>query len=246
MERQFIRYCERGLDTSFWAEPANAVSNAGFIIAGVLCLLEILRQRPEQRGWMAAVLSLLIIIIGIGSFLFHTFATRWAGAADVIPIVLFMLLAVYASVRRLVGAPVWLSLLAVPGFIGLLFLAFQFRCSIEGVSFGGPVGTPCFGGSIGYAPALLMLLGIGGALAAMGRPAGPRLLAAGAVFAVSLTARTLDKQMCDLFIIGGYPLGAHFLWHLLNAVTLYLTATAVIRYGGKTHTDNVKMAAATP
>ncbi|MBX2856540.1 MAG: ceramidase [Rhodobacteraceae bacterium] len=246
MERQFIRYCERGLDASFWAEPANAVSNAGFIIAGMLCLLEILRQPPNQRGWMATALSALIIVIGIGSFLFHTYATRWAGAADVIPIVLFMLLAVYASFRRLLGAPVWASLLAVPGFIGLLFLAFQFRCSIEGVSFGGQVGTPCFGGSIGYAPALLMLLSIGGVLTAMGRAAGPRLMAAGAVFAVSLTARTLDKQMCDLLLVGGYPLGAHFIWHLLNSVTLYLTATAMSRYGGKTHTNPVKTTDSAP
>ena len=41
---------------------------------------------------------------------------------------------------------------------------------------------------------------------------------------VSLTLRTLDEPLC-----GAWPIGTHFLWHLLNAVTLWLVSAAIIR-----------------
>jgi hypothetical protein len=52
--------------------------------------------------------------------------------------------------------------------------------------------------------------------------AGQRLLAAALVFALSLTARSLDLSACTLS-----PIGTHFLWHVLNAVVLYLITTAL-------------------
>src|SRR5436190_1310776 len=46
------------------------------------------------------------------------------------------------------------------------------------------------------------------------------------VFAVSLTARTLDGPLC-----GRLPIGTHYIWHTLNGVVLYLvTYAAVIRW----------------
>jgi hypothetical protein len=47
-------------------------------------------------------------------------------------------------------------------------------------------------------------------------PATARGLVAGAaILIVSLTFRTLDEPLC-----GAFPLGTHFLWHVLNAVML--------------------------
>jgi hypothetical protein len=44
------------------------------------------------------------------------------------------------------------------------------------------------------------------------------------VFLLSFTARTLDAQVCTAF-----PVGTHFLWHLLNALLLYiLVRTAIV------------------
>jgi hypothetical protein len=37
------------------------------------------------------------------------------------------------------------------------------------------------------------------------------------IFMVSLALRIVDLDICDAF-----PLGTHFLWHVLNAVLLYL------------------------
>ncbi|MEV7092760.1 hypothetical protein AB0M80_07920 [Amycolatopsis sp. NPDC051045] len=47
---------------------------------------------------------------------------------------------------------------------------------------------------------------------------------AGAIFALSLSLRALDRDVCDYV-----PAGTHFLWHLLNGVALYLVSRAAIR-----------------
>ncbi|PID37237.1 MAG: hypothetical protein CR993_01205 [Rhodobacterales bacterium] len=76
-------YCER-TDPSFWAEPWNAASNAAFILAGLWGLYE-----AKKRGQMVPVviaLCTLVLCVGIGSFLFHTYANVWSGFADTGPI----------------------------------------------------------------------------------------------------------------------------------------------------------------
>ena len=79
---KIFNYCERGGNPAFWAEPLNAVSNAAFIIAALLATREYFSRPSGQRGIAEAGLILLVYVIGIGSFLFHTYATRWAAIAD--------------------------------------------------------------------------------------------------------------------------------------------------------------------
>ncbi|MEL6317863.1 MAG: hypothetical protein AAFR16_09545, partial [Pseudomonadota bacterium] len=170
-------------------------------------------------GGSALLLALPVLAaaIGIGSFLFHTYAERWAGIADVAPIAVFMLTGVYIVFRRLFEAPIWASWLATAGFVGLM-IALPAASRALGLG---------LGAGAGYAPALLTLLGAGGVLALQGRPGGRDLFAAGAVFTASLTLRTLDLPLCDATAIGaGEPIGLHFLWHILNAVTLFLVIRA--------------------
>ena len=88
----------------------------------------------------------------------------------------------------------------------------------------------CLNGSERYLPALATMLLIGLLLAVKKHPAAPSILAAGLIFAVSITFRSLDREICDALSPGGYMLGSHFLWHLLNAVTLYLLTRAAIRH----------------
>jgi ribosomal protein S18 acetylase RimI-like enzyme len=77
----------------------------------------------------------------------------------------------------------------------------------------------------GYLPALLGLLGVAvGLWLRRGvRRYGTWLLWAAGVFAVSLTARTLDRPLCT-----DIPVGTHFVWHILNAVVLFLVGYAVL------------------
>jgi hypothetical protein len=46
---------------------------------------------------------------------------------------------------------------------------------------------------------------------------------AGAVFALSLSLRAVDRDVCDYV-----PVGTHFLSHLLNGVVLYLVARTMV------------------
>ena len=222
MSEKIFNYCERGLDPSFWAEPLNAITNGAFIVASLFLFRAILSRPAVRDDLLVHFLALTVAAIGVGSFLFHTFAERWAGAADVIPIMIFMLTAVFATMIRLFRTPIWGGLLMVLGFVGLMYASFQLRPLIGG-------GT--IGQSLGYAPALLMLFVHGAILSWMGRPAGSWLLAAALVFTVSLTTRSIDRGYCEMFTIDGHVVGSHFVWHLLNGVTLYLTTMAFVRHG---------------
>jgi hypothetical protein len=81
---------------------------------------------------------------------------------------------------------------------------------------------PLLRGSAAYVPALGVMLLVGAAMVARRHAAAPFVLAAGAVFCLSLTLRTLDLPLC-----GRVPVGTHFWWHLLNAVTLGLLLFAL-------------------
>ena len=85
-------------------------------------------------------------------------------------------------------------------------------------------------GSVAYLPAFAGLAGLGAYLFAQAFPAGRWLIAAAAVFLVSLTFRTIDLMVCTCL-----PTGTHWAWHGLNAVVLFLALTSAIRYGMNTY-----------
>lgn len=207
-------YCER-LGPGPWAEPLNAVTNLAFIVAG-LCLIASLRHAdPAARRDPGALgLTALVFAIGVGSGLFHTFATRWAVMADVVPIALFILLYMYLALRRLVALPLWACALGVTIVLVLTV--------VMPLGFGFSVST--------YGVALVAMLGVGGFLQVVRRhPAGPGILIAAGVFAVSLGFRTADLPLC-----AALPTGTHFVWHILNAVVLYSLTRTMIRHGRQT------------
>lgn len=194
-------YCERMSD-AFWAEPFNAVTNFAFLISAYL-LARQLKGSGDVAAW---ILTLLVAMIGVGSFLFHTSATRWAAAADVLPIMLFMLCAVAIGLRRRFDLPVQA---AAMGTIGFLLVS-----SMIGFS---PLAAILPAGSVGYLPALFVIALFALFLTRRGDEFAGFFTIATLVFAVSLTLRSLDQSMCSAL-----PIGTHFGWHVLNAVTLYL------------------------
>jgi hypothetical protein len=70
-------------------------------------------------------------------------------------------------------------------------------------------------GSVGYLPALAALIAV--ALTARERSTRHNLGLAAVIFAISLAFRTVDIAICPQFL-----LGTHFIWHILNAVLLYV------------------------
>lgn len=206
-------YCER-VDFTFWSEPVNAVTNIAFIIAALICLNMTVRRDREEFYTFA--LCAMLAIIGIGSFLFHTFATRWAGAADVLPILIFILLYVYAATRRYLGMGHVSAGLAV---IGAMLFSSAFPGLWNSV-------LPSINGSEAYVSTLLIIIGYAIVLARKGHPAATGLFATAAVLSLSLTFRSIDPVVCDAL-----PVGTHFLWHTLNGLLLGIALGTFIRHG---------------
>lgn len=206
-------YCER-LDASFWAEPVNAITNLSFLIAAYIAAREIRSEGRIDLG--KALLVALMIAIGIGSFLFHTFGTSWAALADVLPITLFIMAFLALVLRRGFDLKWW--------WAGALTLAFL-PLSNAIVAGGRAVAGGLLGSSVGYLPAFTALLVCGLLLARRSSDLGPALLIATGLFAVSLTFRTLDLPLCSAF-----PLGTHFVWHILNGVLLGYLVVSLSRH----------------
>ncbi len=195
--RQIDGYCER-VGPDYWAEPVNAVTNAAFV------LVALWMWRRSAGVPMARVLSVVLGLIGIGSYLFHTHAQVWSAIADVAPIGAFILIYIFAVNRDVWGMrTVWAvgaTALFVP-YAALTVPLFQY--------------LPVLGVSAGYVPVPVLIL-IYAALLWRRAPRLARGFALGAVILlVSLTARSVDDALCTQL-----PLGTHFLWHILNAVML--------------------------
>jgi hypothetical protein len=194
---QLDGYCER-LGPGFWAEPVNAVTNAAFMIVAVLLWP---RTRDEA---LARLLAAILFAIGVGSFLFHTLATRWAAAVDVAAILLFILTYVFAANRHVWGWPVWAAALGTAAVIPWTAALTRLFAAL-----------PFFTISAYYWPVVLLIL-VYAALAWRRHPATARgWLLGAALLCLSLAFRSVDEGLCDRL-----PLGTHFLWHLLNALML--------------------------
>jgi hypothetical protein len=198
-------YCER-TSAAFWAEPVNALTNAAFLLAAIAAF--VLWRRAGGRDLPALALIVLLALIGLGSFAFHTLATRGAALLDVIPIAIFIYGYLALALCRFLKLG-WLPTLAI--LVGYIALS-------RGLSLFVPPGT--LNGSIDYLPALAAMLIMLGFVPAEVRPA---IGLAATVFCVSLAFRTIDRAIC-----GAFPLGTHFIWHVLNAVVLFVLLRTAI------------------
>ncbi|KAA2312381.1 hypothetical protein DL237_17320 [Pseudooceanicola sediminis] len=195
---QVDAYCER-LGPGLWAEPLNALTNLAFI-AVALALWRAVAGLP-----LARLLCLVLFVIGVGSGLFHTLATGWAGIADTLPILLFILIYIFAATRHFFSAPLWVAVL-----IPALFLPASVLLT--------PVLRllPLYGASAAYMPVPLLIFLYAALLAKRAPATAGRLAAGAALLMLSLTFRSLDAPLCD----ATDGIGTHFLWHLLNATML--------------------------
>ncbi|WP_101068800.1 ceramidase domain-containing protein [Roseovarius salinarum] len=192
-------YCER-LTPALWAEPVNALTNLAFVVAAVV----VWRRLNGADTGLARVLAVVLALIGLGSFLFHTVARAWAGLADVVPIAAFVTLYLYAANRAFWG------LGPARAALGTVLALAVCAAAVPLLA-----GLPVVGVSAGYLPLPLLIAGYAVALARRA-PATARGLAVGAaLLAVSILLRSLDAPLCAIV-----PLGTHFGWHLLNAAML--------------------------
>jgi hypothetical protein len=224
-------YCERGGDPGFWAEPLNAISNGAFVIAGLIAAWQLARSSRKDLALWEWLMIVLVICIGIGSFMFHTYATVWSIPFDTIPISLFMLAYLGYALRRFAGAPWIVVVAAVVGFLFAVRYAQGIQCSNELLPMTRGAGKRCFNGTLGYTPAFGALVLVGTLLLVQGHRAAGYLFAAAFLFLTAMTFRTIDYEVCRWAMRGGRGVGSHFLWHTLNGLLLYVLLLGAIRHG---------------
>ena len=216
--QQFDGYCER-TDLTLWSEPLNAITNIAFLIAAFVIWRRI---RGQGMVW-ANVLVWIMVAIGVGSGLFHTFATAWASLADVAPIGIYILVYLYAVNSDVLDMPWWLAAIGVALFApyaALLTPVFN--------------GLPFFHISNFYWVVPLLILAYTPFVARKRRETALGMSLGAAILAVSISIRSLDEILCAI-----NPFGTHFLWHILNAVMLGWMIEVYRRHMlGKTRVDS--------
>ena len=227
-------YCERGTDTALLAEPINALSNLAFLFAALTGLQLVLWRPREERDADHFLLVGLVFLVGLGSLALHLLSTQGTELLDVVPIGVFMLVYLGFALNRFLGVPAGFTVLFVIGFTAIMAMTVQVRCWDGGVGIPGPeVGgvKPCLNGSVFYLPALVALIVVGLLAEERRHRAAPYLLWTAAIFAVSITLRSLDFALCDRIVIEGRKVGTHFAWHMLNALALFLLLRASLDGG---------------
>ena len=202
-------YCETLLYVAgmYPAEPVNTVSNGAIVLFGVLALFLVARRTP--RSYDLYLLCILLIVNGLGSFLWHATRTRWALALDIWPALIFLLLMVYFWARRV--SPAWHALLLLAGFYATVQLL-RYSDLIP------------FGRWASIAPAVI-LMGIWLVWRTVPHSPHAALLGAASLGTalVALTFRTIDHAACAYV-----PFGTHFLWHIFLSCAAFLGVMALI------------------
>ncbi len=199
-------YCER-TGPGLWAEPLNSLTNIGFIFVAWMSWRIALRERVQDSS--IGMITVMIVAIGIGSFLFHTMATPLTRWLDVLPILVFQLMYIGLYARRVIALH-WAVILTML----VIFLA----AALYGRQF-----PEILNGSLIYAPALLVIAGLGIYHYRSRKKARGLLLVAATAFLLSVFFRSIDNAVCTQF-----TLGTHFLWHIFNGVLLYLLLRGLI------------------
>jgi len=214
MEHHIIsHYCER-TSSGLWAEPVNALTNLAFLAAAVLALRLYRYSRPTDNKPTIDLIILIALLfcITIGSTLWHTLARPWAELADSIPILLFVSVYLVSFLWRLLNRS--------PVFIIAVFVAFQ----VANMAAIFLLPKHLLNGSLFYVPTWLTLCIFTVVLSRTQNPATSSFVTVTLLFSVALVFRTLDLAVCP-----GFPLGTHFIWHLLIAMVLYRVFVPLLR-----------------
>jgi hypothetical protein len=197
-------YCER-CGPGLFDEPINAISNVAFLIAALAAWWKGRQMQAHSAGlWVLLGLSLCI---GVGSALWHTFATPWAQVLDVVPLTLFQVAFLWLYGRYVASLPPTAVAALLLLYLGAGLWLREYKGWLNGVLL--------------YAPTLVLVWVVGLHYYLIARPGRLVLLACAVVFCAALTCRTIDLLVCRRF-----PIGTHFLWHVLSGLTVYLTMRA--------------------
>lgn len=199
-------YCERH-GSGLFEEPFNTISNVVFIWAAVEAWNLAGRYRVCTRE--TRLLIFLAATVGVGSAIWHVFATPWAKLMDLIPILLFQLCFLWLYLRRCAETKAVFATGLVCGYLVISILMLQV--------------PPYLNGSILYAPTMFVLLCLAVYHHITRQPDRGLLGLVAILFSAAITFRSVDSIAC-----AWTPFGTHFLWHVFNGVVFYCAMRAII------------------
>ena len=213
MDNYLDHYCER-LAPGLWGEPFNSISNLAFFVTAYLIYRQFYAKRHLlfSTGWDLWLLLMLVVAIGTGSTAWHLLANHWSLWSDRIPILLFINVYLLSCLYRVIRLPL----------SGLLVAFLLYHAINTNLQLNYPAET--LNGSLFYIPTLIFLIGITMIVWSRGLPGTNYFVLAANIFTISLAFRTIDLWFCDSFSIG-----THFIWHILNAITIYLLMAGLFK-----------------
>jgi hypothetical protein len=217
--------CER-TDRGLWAEPVNLLTSLAVIAVALAAGAG--WWKAERRDSAVAVLIVLVFLIGAGSALFHSFASRWALYADLIPIQIFVGVFFFVAMRRFFGLPLPAAALATIGFIlvARLYIDWVPWSFMRGYGRLLPVAGRLFAIALTVRLRGMDAAAVGGLVGRPAREAGDLLVAASLAIGAAIVCGASDRIVC-----AWSPVGSHPLWHLLVAVALGLLLKATLVAG---------------
>lgn len=112
------RFCEAAL-CAWIKEPANTVSNLGYVVIGIVIWISAGRSRRKFLRWLGVV----SVLTGLGSAFFHASGIRIAGCADYFGMFLGTGAMTALNVKRWLGwSKSWLYLVILGTTLGLFVL----------------------------------------------------------------------------------------------------------------------------
>ena len=194
-------YCERNSEF-FFGEPINAITNFSYIIVGLISLTKTLKDKLCQ------FLSIELILIGICSFILHTYANILSAILDSISILIFGFTYLYGANIRFLKLSSLLSILGV-----IAFIPFSFFVILTIQFFFGSMNGSAF-----YFSYIFLFLGYSSYLRKINFFVSKNLFICFMILSISVFFRTIDQDLC--FFV---PVGTHFIWHILNTSVLGLS-----------------------
>ncbi|MFZ5503498.1 MAG: hypothetical protein ACOY3V_08260 [Pseudomonadota bacterium] len=207
MEGRVGHYCGRFVD-GIWGEPQNSFSNIIFVIGAYYAWCA--WRKAESRDPVVQIAFVLGALIGIGSFVFHSYPNPVTLYVDLVLIQIFVLVYFgYVGSRYFCA-----NKTAIVLSIGTFFIIRQLWIAYM------PKGL--LGGGISHIPTLVLLIFCGIYFFSKLRRLSLFLFSASALYFTAVIIRSWDLYVCDSF-----PIGLHWTWHILTGLTVSVLLYAV-------------------
>ena len=201
------QHCERSW--GFLSEPINTISNIGFFISAYLIYKSL--KINKFKSIPLKSFPLLIILIGVGSILYHAINNPYTLLADQIPIFIFIVYSLYILLCFITDNKILRY--GIP--LILIFLQFIILANIPLFVFGMPTRHV-----INFLFIIIFSFMIYQKLGKTTLEIIPVLL----VYGIGIFARAFELIVCS---VNG--IGVHFFWHFCVALATYLTVKLLVR-----------------